>query len=235
MLIRREKLLPSLFLAVALALAGCGDSEQKQAQAFADFLQKRILEQPGVHVPILSDEESKALGPFAANFAILKSFNDDLSAALRDYGKAMHAAPGNIAPLDLPKYRPDLMAARDYFSHAPAAIDAALAKAQAAREKLVLPETVKARFDAAYDQLVTRPADAFRETIGPSLGALDAEIAIANFIDAHKAEMKVVGNQMQIAKADLRRQLDALLSAYQAANGKAQEAGRKLEKVAQGN
>ncbi len=221
--------------AVVLPLMGCGDKQAEQAKAFADLLQTRILDQPGVHIPVLSDEERAKIGPYADDLAILKTFNDDLTATMQQFGKAMHPAPQNLQPLDLPKYKPELVAARESFAHAAAAVDSALAKAEASREKLHQPEPVKAKFDAAYAQFVTRPADALREIIPLAVPGMDSEIAVSDFIEAHKADLKLVGGQLSASKPALRKQLEALFWAYAANNAKVQESRRKLELAVEGH
>lgn len=221
--------------AVVLPLMACGDKEAEQAKAFADLLQTRILDQPGVHIPILSDEERGKIGHYADDLAILKTFNDDLTAVALQFGKAMHPAPQNVQPLDLPKYKPDLVAAREFFTHAAAGVDSALAKAETSRGKLQQPEAVKAKYDAAFAQFVTRPADALREVVPLAVPGIDSEIAVSDFIEAHKADLKLVGGQLSASKPALRKQLEALFAAYAANNAKVQESRRKLELAVEGH
>lgn len=230
-----RKFLAFLAFAIVLPLAGCGDKEAERAKAFADLLQTRILDQPGVHIPVLSDEEREKIGPYADDLAILKGFNDDLTATALEFGKAMHPAPQNVQPLDLPKYRPDLVAARDFFPHAAAGVDSALAKAEVLRGKLHQPDEVKAKFDAAFAQLVTRPANALRDIAPLAVVAMDSEIQIADFIDAHKADLKVVGGKLATSKADLRKQLDALFATYTERFAKVQASRRQLELAVEGH
>jgi hypothetical protein len=221
--------------AVVLPLTGCGDKAAEQAKAFADLLQTRILDRPGVHIPILNDEEREKIGHYADDLAILKGFNDDLTATTQEIGKAMHPAPQNVQPLDLPKYKPDFVAARDFFPRAVAGVDKALVKAEDLRGKLHQPEAVKAKFDAAFEQLVTRPANALREIVPLAVPTMDLEIAVADFIEAHKADLKVVGGQLSTSKPALRKQLEALYSAYATNFAKVQESRRKLEIAVEGH
>jgi hypothetical protein len=230
----RRKFLSLFGLAALSTLAACGDHEAERAQAFAKFLQDRILDRPGVHIPILSAEERDAIGHFEADFAILKGFNDDLSASVRSFADALHPAPINVQPLDLPKYRPDLVKAREFFPAAAAGVDSALAKAQSARAALKQPDAVKAKYDAAFEQIVMRPANALRDLIPLAIPAMDAEIAIADFMEAHKADFKAVGGQLQTSKPNLRKQLETLASDYAAKFAKMQTARDKLEATVQG-
>ena len=234
-LLSRRKLLPLLAFPLVLPLAGCGDREADRARAFADFLQKRVLDRPGVHIPVLSDEERVAIGPYETAFAILKGYNDDLTAALREFGDALHPAPKNVPPLDLPQYKPDLLKARDFFPRASAAVDSAFAKAEAARAQLKLPELVKAKYDAAFNQLVTAPANALREIVPLSIAAMNSEIAVVDFIEAHRAELKPAGGKIHASKPGLRKQLETLLADYSASFAKVQASRRKLELAVQGD
>jgi hypothetical protein len=230
-----RKLLALIAFGAALPFSGCGDKEPEQAKAFAALLQSRILDRPGVHIPLLNDEEREKIGHYADDLAILKGFNDDLTAAALEFGKAMHPAPQNVMPLDLPKYRADFIAARDFFPHAAAGVDSALAKAEASRAKLHQPEAVKAKFDAAYEQLVTRPANALRDVVPLAAPTMEAEIRIADFIDAHKADLKAAGGQLITSKPALRKSLDALMADYAAKFAKVQEARKKLELAVEGH
>lgn len=227
----------NVILAVAFSalLAACGDRKAEQANAFADLLQSRVLNEPGVHIPILSDEEREKIGPFVESFAILKGFNDDLTATVLGIGKAMNPAPQNVPPLDLPRYRPDLVAARDFFPRAAAGVDSALAKAEAARARLQSPEIVKPKFDAAFNQLVTQPAKALRDVAPLAASALETEIAVADFIEAHRADLTAAGGQLSTTKPAVRKQLEQLLAAYAASFAKVREARRNLELAVQGH
>ena len=221
-----------IVLASILPLSGC-DSEEKQAQAFADFLQTRMLDRPGVHIPILSDEERAAIGHFEADFEIIKGFNDDLTATARGV-RAIRPPPQMRSPLELSKYRVDLNNVRAFFPRAGVGIEAALAKAQEAHAKLRQPAVVQVKFDAAFDQMVTAPANALREIIPLTAPALDDEIALADFIEAHKADLKAVGGSLQATKPELRKEMQSIVDDYVARMEKVTAARRKLERAVQG-
>ncbi len=229
-----KSLLLLVFAALPL-LSACGDHEADQAKAFADLLQNRVLENPGVHIPILSDEEREKIGHYAEDFAVLKSFKDDLNAAGEKFGKSLNPVPANMSPLDFPKYRGDLIAARDFFPNVSAEFQSAEAKAEAARGKLHQPDAVKVKYDAAFAQLVTRPTKAFRDLVPLVPPAIESEIQIADFIDAHKADLKSVGGKLATAKPELRKQLEALFAIYLERQAKVQTARRQLELVVEGH
>lgn len=219
---------------VVPALSSCGDTEAQKAQAFAEFLQKRILDRPGVHIPILNDQERASIGRFEADFQILKTFNDDLSESVKDYAKSVRPPPHMISAADLPKYRADLSVARDICVRTAASLDGALARAETARAKLKQPEAVKPNFEAAYDQLVRKPEKAWREVAPLALAALDAEIALADFIAAHQADIQSVGSMLQTSKPAVRKELEALIATYSANASKLNEVRRKFELAVRG-
>ncbi len=232
-MLERRLFFSLIVLVSILPLSGC-DNEEKRAQAFADFLQTRMLDRPGVHIPILSDEERAAIGHFEADFAIIKGFNDDLTVAAREVGAAIRPLPQMRSPLELPKYRADLNNVRAFFPRAGVGVEAALAKAREARAKLSQPAVVKDKFDAAFDQMVTAPANALRDIIPLAAPALDDEIALADFIEAHKTDLKAVGGLLQATKPELRKEMQSIVDDYVARVEKVTAARRKLERAVQG-
>ena len=68
---------------VVTALVGCGDQAADQRKAFTAFLQTRIIDKPGIHVPQLSEDERKAFGPYVADYAIITTFHKVLNEASR--------------------------------------------------------------------------------------------------------------------------------------------------------
>src|SRR5262245_4725283 len=75
---RRAGLMVAGIVAAALLLAGCGGNEGQQRAAFVQFLQTRILDKPGLHVPQLTDEERARFGPYADHYAIITDFNETM-------------------------------------------------------------------------------------------------------------------------------------------------------------
>lgn len=69
----------ALFGCLSVLLAGCGDDEAAQRTAFIAFLQTRILDTPGLHVPRPTPEETKNWGDYAQHYAVITGFNGALS------------------------------------------------------------------------------------------------------------------------------------------------------------
>jgi Protein of unknown function (DUF3053) len=231
---QRRNFLCALIGFAVLALAGCGDAEEQQAKAFADFLDHRILEKPGLHVPTLSDGERTSFGKFAQDYAILSVFHDDLNEAVKDFATPMHPPPPGASVADFAKMRPDFATAREVMTKVGDSLDGALARAQAGRAALKQPDIVKTRFDQAFDRMVVTPHKVMREIVPPTVELLDAEIAIADFVGAHKADITTVGQQMQVTKPDILNRLQKLLDTYNAKVPQMGEIRRKMESLNRG-
>lgn len=54
---------------LALTTAGCFDNEPQQRRAFITFLQTRIIDKPGLHIPIMSDKDVADFGPMPTTIA----------------------------------------------------------------------------------------------------------------------------------------------------------------------
>ncbi|MGP0061614.1 MAG: DUF3053 family protein [Beijerinckiaceae bacterium] len=78
------------------------------------------------------------------------------------------------------------------------------------------------------------PQRLMREVIPPSLGLLDSEIAIADFVIAHQADIVVSGNTFQVAKPEVRKELQKPLGAYNAKIPQLKELHRKVDSVTNG-
>ena len=216
-----------LIAAVLLSafVAGCND-EPAQRKAFIEFLQTRIIDKPGLHVPHLTQEEAASFGDYAKQYAIITDFNDGLDKSVaQPMTEAINR--GAISSLnDVVARHADFVAARDGIAKLREAIDKQLAAADAAHAALKQPDDLKTVFDKAYERDVTIPAKAF-EDIFPDLSeGLTAIVDLGDFIDQHKDKVSIVGNQLQTTDPALQPQLQALINALMAksdAIGKAQE------------
>ena len=95
---RRISLTLASIAFAALFLAGCGGNDGQQRAAFVSFLQTRVLDKPGVHVPRLTDEERARFGPYADQFAVITDFNKTMDQSISPkLSEAMRA--GSITSL----------------------------------------------------------------------------------------------------------------------------------------
>ena len=177
------------FLALAIlasGLTGCGN-EPQQRQAFIEFLQRRIVNRPGLHIPIMSETDVKSFGPYADQYRIMSSFHHQVDATVeQDLARAMQI--GTPTSLDqLANKRALFPLVRQSMAKFKTETEAALAKADAAHAALKQPPDLKAVYDAAYDKMVTKPAAVFSE-IAPLIdGALRPLEELANYLDQNRS------------------------------------------------
>jgi hypothetical protein len=227
-----------LFVLTAVVLltafvAGCND-EPAQRKAFMDFLQTRIIDKPGLHVPHLTPEEAASFGDYAKQYAIITDFNDGLDKSIaQPMTDAINR--GAIRSLDdVVTRQADFIAARDGIAKLHDAIDKQLAAADTAKAALKQPDDLKAVYDKAYERDVTIPAKAF-EDIFPDLSeALTAVVDLGDFIEKHKDEVSIVGNQLQTTDPALQPQLQAMINALVAKNEAINKAQEHLRLVMNG-
>lgn len=214
-------------------LGGCRD-EPAERKAFVDFLQTRILDKPGLHVPHLTPEEAKAIGGYAKQYAIITDFNDGLDRAI---AKPMQEAidRGAVRSLDEVVTRhADFVAARDGIAKLDGLVDKQLAKADAAHAALSQPPDLKTVFDEAYERDVTLPAKAFAAMSPDLTQALSAIVDLGDFLEEHKDKIKVSGSTIQAIDPALQPQLAALVHAVTAKNEALTRAQQHLRDVMNG-
>ena len=223
----------ALFALLGVLLVGCSN-EPAQRKAFIEFLQTRIIDKPGLHVPHLTTDETKSFGDYARQYAIITDFNDGLD---KSVAKPMADAinRGAIRSLDdVVTRHADFVAARDGIAQLRDAIEKQLAAADAAHATLKQPDDLKAVFDKAYERDVTTPAKAF-EDIFPDLSqALTSVVDLGDFIAQHKDKVTINGSVLQTSDPALQPQLQALLNALIAKNEAILKAQEHLRAVMNG-
>ena len=230
---RRTAVLAAL-VTLALGLAGCFGQEPAQRKAFIEFLQNRIINKPGLHIPIMSDQDVANFGPYADQYRIMNGFHHRLNAAIStDFARAMQI--GSPRSLDeLVQHRAMLPIVRQGMTKMKTEIDKALAEADAAHMALKQPPDLKAVYDEAYDHMVTKPANVFREIIPIMESGLPVIEKIAAFLDEHRSAIEYRGGMPFTRDASLRPQLDALMQEGAKVAEASAEGKRKLRAMAEG-
>jgi hypothetical protein len=230
--------LSRLFLIVALlaafGLAACGDSESTQRKAFIDFLQTRILDKLGLHVPMPTEEQTKSFGEYAKQYGIILSFHEGMNKNVSERMRQIFQS-GMVRSLDeLMTRRADVATARDGMTSLSKALAEELTKADAAHAALKQPEELKAAFDRAYERTVTNPAKAFEDTFPVVDTALQAAQNLASYLDRHRDAIKISGSSIQTSDPKLTTELNDLINALNQNGQAVSEAQRKLQAAIQG-
>lgn len=224
----------TLVVLMLSALMGCGDDDRAQRKAFIAFLQTRIVDKPGVHVPHPTADESKSWGSYAAQYAIITGFNDGVSQHVTaPMNQAMsHGAVTSLQ--DLVTRRDDLVEIRRGMASLQTELDKQLATAEAAHAGLKQPADLKPVFELAYERDVTGPAHAFHDALPVAESALAAAVDVGDFLTQHRNTVSVQGAQVQVSDPALQRDLSARLAAMNAKGQAAQAAQQRLQALVNG-
>jgi hypothetical protein len=181
------------FAAVAPNLGGCNE-EAGQRAAFIGFLQNRIINKPGLHIPILSNKEIADIGPYADQYRIMSGFHQRLNEAIAgDIDRATKiGSPHSLQ--ELADHRAILPLLKASMSKMKDALDKAEADADAAHKSLQQPPDLKTVYDTAYEHMVTKPAEAYRQIVSLMLSAFPAVADLAEYLDAHRDAISYRGD-----------------------------------------
>ncbi|WP_454668527.1 DUF3053 domain-containing protein [Achromobacter kerstersii] len=217
-----------LVAALPLLLAGCGDKEPEQRAAFTQFLQTRIVDKPGVRVPKLTDEEQKSIGDYASHYAVITDFNTSMETSVKPLTGIMQK--GAVRSLnDIVTRRDDLKAVQASLNDMGAALKEQQARADAARAQLKQPDDLKAVYDKAYEKTVSLPADTFRDVLPQVNETIDSSLKIADYIDAHKAQIEISGAIVKVQDPAVQAELNQLLQGLNAQAKNLQQAHTRMQ------
>lgn len=218
----------------AFVLAACGDNEPEQRKAFMAFLQTRIVDKPGVHVPVPNGEDIKSFGPYGAHYKVITDFvgNAELTAMNK---KMNDALPQLHSFKDLVDRRAEVKLGGERLRESMKAGDAKLAETEKAHAALKQPDDLKTVYDAAFDKVVIKPMQGFRETVPIALDIIDAAVKLADYVVAHPDTVKIVGSSPQATNRQTQAEVNALANSLNANGARLNEAQRRLRIVLQGS
>jgi hypothetical protein len=220
--------------ALAAALAACAPSEETQAKALAEFLQKRILDRREVVQARPSPDELKSFGRFAADFGVITAFHEEMNSAAQGMQRIMAGSGRMLSINDLVAKRADIAALRGEIETVERALAGALGKADAARAGFAHPEPLKAVYSAAYEKTVRVPAQAFRDAFPALRQVLQTGASLADLIAANPADVKVNGGLLQVAKPALQKQINDKIGELRQQGQAINDAQRRLQSVIYG-
>ncbi len=230
---RRVAIVAALVLLATVELGACGDNEPEQRKAFVGFLQTRILDKRGVHVPSLTDDEKSSIGAYYDHYMVIGNFNLEMNKVLTGpYKIAQTNAPRNMQ--ELAARRSDVKAMSDAMAHAGDDARKLLADTEAKRAALKQPDDLKPVYDAAYKRDVTAPVEAFLATIPVAIEGMKKSLELADYLNAHSATVKINGASVQTADKKTNAEINQLLTAVNMQNQKLTEARRALQIATEG-
>ena len=217
--------------AALLALAACGSSEADQRKAFVDFLQTRVLDRKGSRVPQLTETEKTAMGDYAAHYAVITGFHGQMNASVGP-GIVRVLAAGNITSIGQAIARKDdIVTARQTIVDLRRTLDTAFGDAEKARASLKQPADLKLVYDNAFDKVVTRPTNVFREIWPDVNAAFDDILRFVDFLTANRDRIKINGPIVDVGDPKLLAQINAQVSGLHKHASAIQNAQRKMREV----
>ncbi len=230
---RRLFALAAVFI-VTLTTAGCFDNEPQQRRAFITFLQTRIIDKPGLHIPIMSDKDIADLGPYADHYRVMNGFHHNVDASIsKDLATAMQiGSPRSLE--DLRNHREILPVLKSGMSKMEADLNRSEADADAKHKALKQPPDLKAVYDIAYDRMVTKPAAVFREIVPIITGFLPAIEELAAYLDEHRDTITFRAGSPVVTDPAVRAKLAVLMEAAGKAADASEDGKRKLRAMAEG-
>ncbi|WP_346659632.1 DUF3053 domain-containing protein [Pseudomonas sp. RIT-PI-S] len=219
-----------LALSLPLLLIACGNKEPEQRAAFTQFLQTRIVDKPGVHVPKLTPDEAKAFGDYTTHYAVITDFNGAMDAAVKPLGSLLQK--GAVHSLsDVITRRDDMKAVQSGVDDMSAQLKQQQAKTDSAHAQLKQPDDLKAVYDKAYERTVTLPANTFLEVLPQIRKTLDSSLKVADYLSAHKAQIDINGPRMAVQDPKVQAELNGLLQDLNAKAQIVQQAQGRLQSV----
>lgn len=217
---------------LGVLVAGCFDKEPQQRKAFIEFLQKRVLDRPGLKIPIVQDEENAAIGPYAIHYGVMRRFHTTVDESIsKRLIQAVQA--GNVRSLqELANRREDFGTVRDGMAKLRETLDKAEAEANADRAKLNQPKDLETVYAAAYAKLVTRPARTIREILPTLEGTLQSGKELADYLHENRALITLQGSQVNANDPQVRQRLAQLLQDVNEKSTELDGARRKLQALA---
>jgi hypothetical protein len=219
---------------LALGMAGCS-SEASERKAFIEFLQTRIVDKPGVHLPRLTPADEKSFGDYSKHFAVIRDFNAAMDSKIKG---PMHDLMGKGMPRSMPEImsrRADLAKLRETSAALRAGVGTELAKANAERAALKQPDDLKAVYDKAYARTVTEPANMISEFMPAVEATLASAEKLAAYLEAHKDQITFSGSTMQVNDAKVLAEANALVEQMKSKSEEIMTAQRKMNAMISGS
>ena len=225
----------SLLVAFSLVLAACGSKEAEQRKAFTEFLQTRVLDKPGLHVPTPTPEEKTAFGDYAQHYAVITDFNEGMNKSVSQPMSQVMAKGALRSIADLASRRDDLKAAKEGLAGLRTALDQQLATADAAHAKLKQPDDLKQVYDKAYERTVTMPAATFKEVFPALDTVFDSALTIGDFLQQNKSKIQVSGTSVTVTDPAVQAELNKMLQQLNGQSAAINAAQRKMQAMVRGS
>jgi hypothetical protein len=206
-----------LMLVLALPLSACGPSEPQQRQTFIDFLKARIVNIPGIRLPVPTDEERKSWGPYAAHYNVIVDGYHAIDRSTRAALEEINSLNAGVRLIgSLIGKRDEVVRVRNGAEGLPSTLKRQLEIAGAARAALPpQPDDLKPVYDAAYERTVSGFAAIWMSTAPALQRTLTSYLDMLDFLEQHKNGVTVNGAMITPNDPKLVPQLTSLMKAIE--------------------
>ena len=227
-----------LLLLAGTMLASCGSDDEKtrQGKAFADFLETHIVDAPTVSVPMLSDSDAQAIGPYAADYRILIDFTESMDREMADFKKYASVSRNVKTLQDLREKWREVEYLKGVAAEktGPRLTDQ-LQKATAAKAALSQPDFVKEVYDKAFEKTVSVPAKSVQDLAPTLTSAMGTMVEMGRFLDSNRDNVKVSGMMVESSNLALQEQFLTLMRTYDTSHAKLTKDSKVLSGLIDGD
>ena len=203
-----------LALMITISLLSACSKDPVERANYADLLKAEILSKSNFHsLPELNDEQRAAIGSkYTASYEILMTYSRSMEKSVERVAKAMNDVSSKITtPQDIMRDRATLVKARDEIAALPAEWDGYFKQAKQGADGLDLHEEVAELYNEAFVRL-TQPASKIKEVTLAVIGALDSNIALADYLESHKDKIKFNGSMIIAEDEAVHEKINELLA-----------------------
>jgi len=197
--------------------SACRQKEQEERKAFIAFLETDVIAAAGTDRARMSDAVRKKVGEYGRHFDVIAVHSKELrDINARLTGEKTRIAAHGSVPMDKlgsERARIELIVAA--FSRSMQHIDAAKARADAARAALKQPEDLRAAFDRAYEKEVSGYAAASQALYAAQKDFYVEALRMGAFIEKNRDKIQFRNKTVTIDEQALLHEYNALQKALQ--------------------
>ena len=183
-------------MAAALLLSACS-SEPTERKAFIAFLQDKVLNKPGLRIPLLNEKTRSELGSYAEHYELITRYNQEM--AEQDVVEAMRSLQNADTLPKLIAQRQKLEKLQTQIPEAIKSMQEQLSAVKAKKQALKQPEDLQKVYNLVFERLVTKQGDLLLEMMAASHRMVTGAVNLVKLTAENPREFSTVGGNLQTA------------------------------------
>jgi|GEM_PF-3934666 Protein of unknown function (DUF3053). len=203
-----------LMLMGLASLAACFDNEPEEREKFIKFLNSHYINQAGSGVADLTEDSlvGKDIGPyFKYHNEVFTYYQDEADRLMEPKVKSIQA----LLPLsydNIPETIASLEKGKEDVARLLADNEAIYQKTLDRKNRLKMPDDLKAVYDQAFEKIVAKNYKALATLFGePVIELFEARIKLLQFIEGHQGEIKISGSRLEVGDPALMNEIKPLM------------------------